>query len=111
MQKGTRRIVTQPTTVLDKAAPFWRGETAEKLVATRTESARREKEARKASRSTRPRRERRKLDGVSSMRVKTPEQTLARLRRALPRRKTIAARERLAKRIRELEAALERLAE
>ena len=101
--------------MLDKAAPFWRGETAEKLVAERTEVTRRQKAERDAEkqrkRATRTKRERRVVDGVPSMRAKTPQQTLARLRRALPRRKTIAARERLAKRIRALEAALEAVAE
>jgi hypothetical protein len=101
--------------VLDERAPFWRGETAEKLVRSRQRETIRAKEAkaeeRAAKRAARPKRERRTIDGVPSMRAKTPQQQLKRLERALARRKTVAGREAVAARIRALTAALEAASE
>lgn len=101
--------------MLDERAPFWRGETAEALVAKRRLATIREKaakaEERAAKRAARPKRERRTIDGVPSMRAKTPQQQLRRLERALTRRRTVAGREAVAARIRALKAALEAAAE
>jgi hypothetical protein len=93
---------------LDRSARFWRGETAEQLVEQRTAQMARDKADRLAARASKRTHRRSIRTGERAERgAKTPEQTLARLKRALPRRKTLAARERLAQRIRSLEAALE----
>lgn len=75
-------------------APFWRGDSAEALIAYR-------KAQRAASRKTRGRR------GPRSTIVDNPDlKTLKRLRRALVRRKTEVARQRVQARIIELEVKL-----
>lgn len=69
------------------AAPFWRGERAEAIVAARRETY--------LAKARRPR-------GTRSVGTKTPQQELRRLERALARRKTLAARLRIQQRIRQL---------
>lgn len=118
MQKGPRsgtRLIKPRKPGIDKSAPFYRGETAEKVVADRVAAREAEALAKQASRPARKtktrtdRPERRRITGDASMRVKTPEQRLKRLERALTRRKTVAGRESVAKKIRELKLTLQNL--
>ncbi len=104
------RIITPRKAGLDKRAPFWRGATAEKLVEERRVTREAEKLAKKLAKAgaRKPRKERRTTPGVGpSMRTKTPEQQLRRLERSLTKRKTVAGRESVAARIRELTLLLE----
>jgi len=86
-----RRIVTQPTKILDKTrGAYWRGERCEDIVAQRIAQRAAEKASRRSSR---------RGNDVS---VKTPEQQLRRLERALKKRKTETGRISVKNRIKEL---------
>lgn len=81
-QPGIQRLPT------GKRAPYWKGARAELIVAERVKRYAAEKAAKK--KGTGPRRER------------TPHQQLRRLERALAKRKTLAARQRIAQQIKQL---------
>lgn len=86
VQHGTRpnRIVTQPAPGINEPAPYWRGKRAETIVARRLAAY----AAKSHRRSTR-----------AGGRTKTPNQQLSRLRRALTRRKTLAGRQSVQRKI------------
>jgi hypothetical protein len=96
LQKGLatpeRLVPLRPAGIsATSTAPFWRGARCEDVVQKRTAARVSAQAERKASgKPAKPR---------------TPAQQLARLRRALPKRKTLAARERIAAQIKALEAA------
>lgn len=103
MHNGQHRVVpTQHRRGLDFTAPFWHGATAQRIVSKRLKAYVAAKEAKRVARSSRP--------GGSAVRLTTaatlvPKQ-LRRLERALQRRKTLAARQRIAARIKVLKAEL-----
>lgn len=82
-------------------ARFWRGERAETIVEERRTRLAAEKEAKRSSRKSR-----RRSGAPGKPRVKTPNQQLSRLKRQLARRKTLAARQRLEARIKELQRSI-----
>jgi hypothetical protein len=93
MAKKKKRIA--PKTVngsIDRSAPFWRGDTAERIL-----------EQRLIERANNPR-GRRRSSGPRTPRTPSDERTrtLKRLERALIRRKTLAARQRVEQRIKDL---------
>jgi hypothetical protein len=112
LQKVTRLFkARRPGIAASSTAPFWCGQTAEALVASRVEAKQAEREAKRLERAearaaargttTRTRRD------SSAPRERSPNAQLTRLRRALARRKTLAARQRVAAQIATLEAQLE----
>ena len=92
MQKGTRIVSPRRKPGIDKSAPFWKGERAEHIVDKRVAIYRAEQAKRAAKKG--PRRE------------LTPTRRLRRLERALKRRKTLAARQRIAQQIAQIKATL-----
>lgn len=89
MQKGNRVFTPrQPGIPKKSKAPFWRGKTAEALVTKRAAQNLAEKAARRKNPSAR---------GPLPL-----NRQLSRLRRALPRRKTLEARVRIQARIDEI---------
>lgn len=109
-----RRIVPARGAGLNKQAPFWKGDTAEKIIAARRAERAAEVEARRvarASRGGRGTRGRTSTKGpASSAGVGAPApaaRRLRRLERALGRRKTLAARQRVQARIDALRKELE----
>jgi hypothetical protein len=91
-------IYIRPTKVLDRSAPYWKGERAEAIVTARAVARAAEKATRQASRPARS-------SGMSS-RTRTPNAQLRRLERALKRRKTLAAQERVKAQIKQLKREL-----
>lgn len=80
-------------------APYWRGERAEMVIADRRRRYEKEAEEKAAQRA-----QRRRSSGASIKRGSVaPSRLLRRLYRALKRRKTLAARQRVQQRIRQLE--------
>lgn len=84
----TRILLSRPTG-LEEAAPFWRGARAETIVAARVASY--------------PKRAAR---GTGTARQRSPNAELRRLERALARRKTLAAQQRIQQQIAALRAQL-----
>jgi hypothetical protein len=93
-----QRIVEQPKKVLDRSAPYWRGERAEDIVKARVEERKQAKTTRRRS-GSQPR-------GRRSSSPASPNKELRRLERALKRRKTLAARQRVSARIKQLKQEL-----
>lgn len=91
---------------LNFAAPFWKGQRAEIIVAARVEAYAEEKAAKRAARRTTPsaRSSRNPNEGPATF---VPKE-LRRLERALMRRKTLAARQRVRARIDALKRELTR---
>lgn len=85
-RKRPRRIVFQPTPGIDESAPYWRGKRAERIVARRIKGYQLAKRSRKRV-------------GSGTPRIKTPSQQLSRLQRALTRRKTLAGRQSVQRKI------------
>jgi hypothetical protein len=79
---------------INKSAPYWKGERAEQIIDKRVALYRAEKDKRRSRK------------GKGLPRPKTPSQRLRRLERALLRRKTLAARQRIAQQIAQLKAEL-----
>lgn len=94
-----RRLVASRPAGIPKHsdAPFWRGERMEHIVAARIERQLAEAAAKKANRKTRI-----APDGTRIRSPKTPHQRLRRLERALTRRKTLAAQQRVRAQIAQL---------
>lgn len=77
----------------DEEAPFWKGDTAEKVLAHRLKDREKQKKTRKG--------------GRRSAAESTPDhKTLRRLERSLPKRKTLEARQRIEQRIAQLKKEL-----
>lgn len=93
MQKGTR-VTASRKAGINKNAPYWKGQRAEHIIDKRV-ALYREEQAKRRSRK-----------GKGLPRPKTPSQRLRRLERALLRRKTLAARQRIAQQIAQLKATL-----
>lgn len=93
-----RRIVPARGAGLNKQAPFWKGDTAEKIIAARRAERAAEVEARRVARASKrgKRVRRRTIRGVPTV---ASSKRLRRLERALGRRKTLAARQRVQARI------------
>lgn len=99
-----RRIVSQHPKVLDRTAPFWRGETAEHIIADRVRTYEAERATRRAVHSNRSR----PKAGSNAASATLVPKTLRRLEWALTRRKTLAARQRVQARIDQLKQELGR---
>jgi hypothetical protein len=84
-------------------APFWQGRRAEHVVAERTAVARAEKEQKAAERAAK---RGAKGSRTPRSRERTPSQQLRRLERALGRRKTLVARQRVQAQIDQLKREL-----
>ena len=98
MKRKSSRLVPRPENgLVDPDAPFWRGDTAERVLKQRLEEAR----AKSLNRRKGPKSARRSAR-ASSPGEKDLRRELRRLERALPRRKTLAARQRLQMRIDQL---------
>ena len=110
MQNGRRRFLKDRTAGINEAAPYWRGERAEDIVQQRVVANAAEKEAkriaRSASRATKATVDPALVKSLRSSRHAeasgSSSRELRRLERALPRRKTLAARQRLEQRIKQL---------
>jgi hypothetical protein len=104
LQKGAARRIVSPRTpgLAIPDAPFWRGETAEAIVDARRVAYAEEKAAKASAR--------RRKGGVAARSPRhtgdKPSRELSRLIRALKRRKTLAARQRVQARIDELQRQL-----
>lgn len=95
---GKRLFVKRPSGYIDLNAPFWKGDTAERIITERRNRVRTSSRWRRSSsRST---------SGVTPSQLPDSSQaalkTLRRLERVMPTRKTLAARQRLKKRIESL---------
>lgn len=96
MTRKKNRLAPEPVNgLVDSDAPFWRGDTAERVLEERLAS--RPQKVHKGSKSRR-----RSSRTSSSPGEKDPLRELRRLERVLPRRKTLAARQRLQMRIDQL---------
>ena len=91
-------IYIRPTKVLDRSAPYWKGERAENIVTDRAV-------VRAAVKATRRALKPASRSGTSS-RQRSPNAQLRRLERALKRRKTLAAQERVKAQIKQLKQEL-----
>lgn len=89
-----RRIIQQPTKVLDRSAAYWQGARCEDIVKTRITKRLAEKAARRSKRSS----------GGTKGRTRSAASLLRRLERALLKRKTEAGRASVHARIKELKA-------
>jgi hypothetical protein len=95
LQKGPRRIITQPPRGLDLTAPYWKGERADAIVAARIAARHAARAAKKPARS--------------GQRAATPnDKLLKRLTRALARRKTPDGIARVTARIKALKREMKR---
>lgn len=83
--------------ISDESAPYFQGDTAEKILESR------QKKSRKGGKK---RRKRSKSSSSGEPHEKKLQKTLRRLERNLPKRKTLAARQRLAQRIKDLKKQL-----
>lgn len=97
MTRKKNRLAPKPVNgLVDSDAPYWRGDTAERVLeerlASRPQKVHKGPKSRHISSRTR----------TSSPQGKDPLRELRRLERALPRRKTLAARQRLQMRIDQL---------
>jgi predicted nucleic acid-binding protein len=92
--KEHKRVWIQRKPGISKSAPYWRGERAEQIIDKRVALYKLE------------RGKRRSRKGKGLPRPKTLSQRLRRLERALLRRKTLAARQRIAQQIAQLKATL-----
>lgn len=94
MKKSIRKKVVPVSKggIVDEDAPFWKGDTADRIIAKRVkDNAEKAKHKRTRSRRSKNRpAENRQDEGL---------RTLRRLERVLPKRKTLAARQRIQQRI------------
>lgn len=96
MQNGKRKrlVPKRGPGLIDKSAPYWKGERAESIVSARAIENSERKRSRRAGGSGQPRKPR------------SPHAELRRLERALARRKTLAAQQRIQAQIKQMKKEL-----